>query len=104
MIKMLTLVSNNTPERENSESRIFSLVYEEEKKDHEIKMAMSELEQSIKNAHMIIKKVKEQGHTDLEAWVQSKITKSADYLNSVANWLDGRDGLDDKLGTDDDNV
>ena len=96
MIRMLPLISKKA-----------FMVFEEEKeekKDHEIEMAMAELEQAIKNAHMIMKKVKEHGHTELEAWVQSKITKSADYLNSVAGWLDSHDGLDDKIGTDDDNI
>ena len=31
------------------------------------------------------------------AWVQSKLTKSMDYLQSVYNYLDGKDGLDDKF-------
>ena len=29
--------------------------------------------------------------------VQSKLTKSQDYLQSVYNYLDGKDGLDDKF-------
>ena len=33
------------------------------------------------------------GEGDLEAWVQSKITKANDYLNSVSNHMDG--GEDD---------
>jgi hypothetical protein len=32
---------------------------------------------------------------ELPAWVQSKLTKAADYLQSVHNYMDGKDGLSD---------
>jgi hypothetical protein len=32
---------------------------------------------------------------ELPAWVQAKLTKAADYLQSVHNYMDGQDGLSD---------
>ena len=34
---------------------------------------------------------------NFQQWVQSKLTKSMDYLQSVYNYLDGKDGLEDKF-------
>jgi len=59
-----------------------------ENQDHEISMAGSELHSIFQNAkqlHSMIKtKSEEEG---LDAWQQSKITKAADYLNSVLQSL-----------------
>jgi hypothetical protein len=59
-----------------------------ENQDHEISMAGSELHsifQDAKQLHSMIKtKSEEEG---LDAWQQSKITKAADYLNSVLQSL-----------------
>jgi len=59
-----------------------------ENQDHEISMAGSELHSIFQNAkqlHTMIKtKSEEEG---LDAWQQSKITKAADYLNSVLQSL-----------------
>jgi hypothetical protein len=58
--------------------------------DHEIQMANSELQSIGKNAEDLLQLVQryseEQG---LEAWQQSKITKAADYLNSVLQSING---------------
>ena len=74
----------------------------EEKKDHEGSMAKSQLERSMKYAKMIYKIIDNvdqdgDGEVEFPAWVQSKLTKSQDYLQSVYNYLDGKDGLDDKF-------
>jgi len=60
-----------------------------EKNDHEISMARSELEaisdKALKLSSML------QGKSDndnLEAWVQSKITKAKDYINSVSDYME----------------
>ena len=58
--------------------------------DHEIQMASSELQAIAKNAvhllDLVRKYSEEQG---LDAWQQSKITKAADYLNSVLQSVSG---------------
>ena len=62
----------------------------EQEKDHEISMARGELEaiadKAIKLSSML------QGKSDdgnpLEAWVQSKITKAKDYINSVSDYME----------------
>ena len=73
-----------------------------EKKDHEGSMAKSQLERSKKYAMMIYKIIQNvdkdgDGEVQFPAWVQSKLTKAEDYLQSVYNYLDGKDGLDDKF-------
>lgn len=71
-----------------------------ELKDHEGSMAKSQLERSMKYAKMIYKvidNVGKGGEVAFPAWVQSKLTKAEDYLQSVYNYLDGKDGLDDKF-------
>ena len=57
-----------------------------EEKDHEQSMIRSEL-QTIKNAVYRLKK-KMKGEGNVEAWVQSKITKAADYIDSAADYID----------------
>ena len=71
-----------------------------EASDHEGKMAKAQLERSMEYAKMIykiIQNVGDGGEVSMPAWVQSKLTKSMDYLQSVYNYLDGKDGLDDKF-------
>jgi hypothetical protein len=61
-------------------------------KDHEYSMARSELDTLVKAAERIKKKVGK-GEGSLEAWVQSKITKAADYIDTAADYL----GSDEKI-------
>ena len=80
--------------------KLKDLLYE--KKDHEGSMAKSQLERSKKYAMMIYKIIQNvdkdgDGEVEFPAWVQSKLTKSMDYLQSVYNYLDGKDGLEDKF-------
>jgi len=56
-------------------------------KDHEYSMARSELDTLMKAAQRIKKKVGK-GEGNLEAWVQSKITKAADYIDTAADYID----------------
>jgi len=60
-----------------------------EDKDHEISMARGELE-AISDKALKLSSIL-QGKSDegnpLEAWVQSKITKAKDYINSVADYM-----------------
>ena len=60
---------------------------EEKKKDHEYSMARSELK-TIKNAaSRLEKKMGKTGEGELKAWVQSKITKAADYIDTAADYV-----------------
>ena len=66
--------------------------------DHEIQMASSELQSIAKNAvHLLdlVRKYSEQ--QGLDAWQQSKITKAADYLNSVLQSVSGEQGVAEGL-------
>jgi hypothetical protein len=58
-----------------------------EQKDHEHSMARSELS-TVMNAAKRLKKKMGKGEGNIEAWVQSKITKAADYLDAAADYLD----------------
>ena len=59
--------------------------------DHEIQMASSELQSIAKNAVHLLDLVRKYSEQEgLEAWQQSKITKSADYLNSVLQSISGK--------------
>ena len=60
-----------------------------EEKDHEYSMARSELN-TIMNATKRLKK-KMKGEGNIEAWVQSKITKAADYIDTAADYVDSRE-------------
>ena len=56
-----------------------------EELDYEGEMAKSELYRLMQNAQELMGSLDDD--TQLEAWVQSKITKAADYLNSVTQYL-----------------
>jgi hypothetical protein len=58
-----------------------------EEKDHEYSMARSELSTIISAAKRLRKKMKK-GEGNIEAWVQSKITKAADYIDTAADYVD----------------
>jgi hypothetical protein len=55
-------------------------------KDEEYSMARSELK-TIEDAVKRIKSKVARGEGDLEAWVQSKITKAADYIDTAADYI-----------------
>ena len=58
--------------------------------DHEIQMASSELQSIAKNAVHLLDLVRKYSEQEgLQAWQQSKITKAADYLNSVLQSVSG---------------
>lgn len=63
---------------------------EQNEPGEESSMARSELSAIAKNVKTIMSKIR--GHKELEAWTQSKITKSADYLSSVADYMDSKEG------------
>jgi len=57
--------------------------------DFEFEMARNELRTAIDAAKRLMAHM--DGEGELEAWVQSKITKGADYLDTVADYMDSRD-------------
>lgn len=59
---------------------------EQEEAGEESSMARSELQAITKDVKTIMGKIK--GNKELEAWIQSKITKSADYMNAVADYME----------------
>jgi hypothetical protein len=61
--------------------------------DHEGELARTQLELCIDHATMLRNMINNEA--ELPAWVQSKLTKAADYLQSVCNYMDGKDGLED---------
>jgi len=67
---------------------------EEKKGDHEPEMIRNQL----KTAKRASKRIK--SHTlkkdNFKAWVQSKITKASDYLDTAADYLDSKDVKEDK--------
>lgn len=63
-------------------------VAEEDDAHQEIGMAGSELYGAAKHAKQLLALIQQHGEHGLEAWQQSKITKAADYLNSVLQSLD----------------
>jgi len=59
-----------------------------ESEDHEISMARGELEAIADKALKLSSMLQGKSDADnLEAWVQSKITKAKDYVNSVADYM-----------------
>jgi len=67
-------------------------------RDHEVQMARAELYKIAKYAiklHEMLKGVSEE--TGLEGWIQSKITKSADYIGSVYHHLDYETKFGDEM-------
>jgi hypothetical protein len=60
---------------------------EEAEKDHEYSMARSELKTLQNAAKRLQKKMGKKGEGSLEAWVQSKITKAADYIDTAADYV-----------------
>ena len=55
--------------------------------DYEGEMSRSELKSAIANAQELLELLGEDD--EIEAWVQSKITKAADYISAVRNYMVG---------------
>ena len=104
MIKLKDILLENPADYVDKDIDKIDMLYRKKKyyeaDDHEGKMAKAQLERSMEYAKMIYKiidNVGNGGEVSMPAWVQSKLTKSMDYLQSVYNYLDGKDGLDDKF-------
>ena len=64
----------------------------DDRTDREVEMARSDLFQSAKNAKKVYSMIKDVGEDEgLEGWVQEKIIKANDYLNTVREYLEGKE-------------
>jgi hypothetical protein len=70
--------------------------------DHEYSMARSELSTIISAAKRLQKKMKK-GEGNIEAWVQSKITKAADYIDAAADYVDSGEMAKEDVSIEDAN-
>ena len=71
----------------------------DEEKDHEHSMIRSQLSTISNAANRIKKKMKGEGN--VEAWVQSKLTKAADYIDSVADYIEsGEHDVEESISFD----
>ena len=70
--------------------------------DHEYSMARSEISTIIGAAKRLKKKMGK-GEGNLEAWVQSKITKAADYLDAAADYVDSGEMKKESVSIEDAN-
>ena len=60
--------------------------------DHEVEMARSDLIQASKNAEKVYNMIEEVSEDEgLDGWVQEKIIKANDYLNTVREYLEGKE-------------
>ena len=71
----------------NRVGKAINVATEETKKDHEYSMARSELKTLKNAAKRLEKKMGKKGEGELKAWVQSKITKAADYVDTAADYV-----------------
>lgn len=68
--------------------------------DHEVEMAKSDLIQLMKNTETVMMCIKDKSEEDgLEGWVQEKIIKAADYMNTLAEYLEGKKMQEMTAGT-----
>ena len=58
------------------------------KPDHEVSMASKELDVTARYAQSLAARMDMAGEANLPAWVQSKITKAADYISKVYHYLE----------------
>lgn len=68
--------------------KAYQSIYENinEANDHEHSMIRTELKVAMDAIKRLQKKMGGEG--DVEAWIQSKITKAADYLQAAANYIE----------------
>jgi len=65
--------------------------HDKDRTDHEVEMAKSDLFQAAKNAKQVYELIHDLTEEEgLEGWVQEKIIKANDYLNTVREYLEGK--------------
>lgn len=92
-MKKMTAAKLSEMSHEERMKRLRMDVLEEQEPGEESSMARSELSAIVKDAKSIMSKIK--GNKELEAWTQSKITKSADYMNAVSDYMGHHVKLDE---------
>lgn len=71
---------------------------DKDRTDHEVEMAKSDLFQANKNAKKIYELIKDIPETvGIEGWVQEKIIKANDYLNTVREYLEHKELSEDTI-------
>jgi hypothetical protein len=66
--------------------------------DHEVEMARSDLFSAAKNAKQVLEMIQGVSEEEgLEGWVQEKIIKANDYLNTVREYLEGKQIQESKV-------
>lgn len=81
---------NSEPLRKHRE-KFGDLAKEEKEGDHEFEMARRQLSTMKNAAKKLEKKMGKKGEGNLKAWVQSKITKAADYADTAADYVTKED-------------
>jgi len=76
----------------NSMKKKTKAMNEEKKGDHEYEMIRRQTDNIMVNAKKLKKKVGK-GEGEAKAWVQSKITKAADYLDTAADYMTNKDDV-----------
>lgn len=65
--------------------------HDKDRTDHEVEMAKSDLFQAAKNAKQVYEMIADVSEEEgLEGWVQEKIIKANDYLNTIREYLEGK--------------
>ena len=65
-----------------------------EEDDHEVGMGLSSLKTSVRSAKIIYDEIKKRDLKELEGWVQEKLTKTSEYLQTVADYMRDFDEYD----------
>lgn len=72
--------------------------HDQDRRDHEVEMAKSDLFQAAKNAKQVYELIHDVTEDEgLEGWVQEKIIKANDYLNTIREYLEGKQ-LQNEMG------
>lgn len=73
--------------------------HDKDRTDHEVEMAKSDLFQAAKNAKQVYELIHDVTEDEgLEGWVQEKIIKANDYLNTVREYLEGKQLQHNEMG------
>ena len=65
--------------------------HDKDRTDHEVEMARSDLFSAAKNAQQVYSMIKDVSEDEgLDGWVQEKIIKANDYLNTIREYLEGK--------------
>jgi hypothetical protein len=83
-----TYVSTDSPKKKMNENH--KAIADGREKDEEGYMASTEID-TIDSAIKKLRKNIKKGDTQLPAWVQSKITKAADYIDTAADYMDSNE-------------